>query len=425
MKRFQTPLVVLLALLAVPSVAYTDRAVPPGRPLPGGFGAPGPGYLGKRIAPQEPNIAPQPLAQPHPSGAAVIELLEDDAGRMARILAAGDDPAKLAKSGAWGEDCFSGNCCLKVNGYQSYRSNIPGWAYPIVEKPRPGEYRYLRFAWKRSTGNGIMVQLAVSGGTDWGRYFAGQNTVGFYPALSLKPEPPREWEVVTRDLYTDFGGVPFNLTGFAFTSMDGVALFDHIYLGRTIEDLDKVTNAAREWARKTETLGSRQLETYWKDLASEDAALRQPAVWALGACGSTSLPFLKARVKVPDSEETERRIKTAVAELDSPRFIIREKAFKYLEEVGLPALVHLEQALKDGISTEWRMRLEKLIAKCKAEEGVLTGPQRVTLRVIHILELTESAEAKKLLEELSKASLEAALSLDAKAALDRLEKRKK
>ena len=127
-----------------------------------------------------------------------------------------------------------------------------------------------------------MLQLCV-GGVDWGRYFAGENLAGFYPALQVSPQVPRNWEVVTRDLYTDFGGVPFTLTGMAFTSMDGFALFDHIYLGRTVADLDKVTNAAKTWSRRIEFLQPAQLETLWKDVGNEDAVIRQPAVWALAA----------------------------------------------------------------------------------------------------------------------------------------------
>jgi hypothetical protein len=409
-------------MLSLSSTAPADRAVPPGRPVPGGFA---PGWAGKRIYPERFQPAPQALAAPHPSGASVLELMEDDAGRMARRMAGGDDTAQLGKAGAWGEDCFSGNCSLKVAGYQSYRTSIPGWGFPIVEKPKPGEYRYLRFAWKRPQGNGIMVQLAVSGGPDWGRYFSGQNTVGFYPALQVNANPPREWEVITRDLYTDFGGVPFNLTGFAFTSMDGFALFDHVYLGRTIEDLDKVTEAARFWARKTGTLGATQLEEHWKNIASQDAAVRQPSVWALGACGVSSISFLKDQIKMPDAGEMERRIKQLVADLDSSRYPVREKAFKDLESIGRTAQPHLEEALKEGISVEWRMRLEKLIAKCKAEDLVLTRSQEVLLRVMHVLEQAETKEAKAILEQLAKANLEAGLSLDAKAALERLEKRKK
>jgi hypothetical protein len=42
--------------------------------------------------------------------------------------------------------------------------------------------------------------------------------------------------VVTRDLFADFGA--FTLTGIAFTPGPGeYALFDHVYLARTADDL--------------------------------------------------------------------------------------------------------------------------------------------------------------------------------------------
>jgi hypothetical protein len=414
---------VLLTVAALAAAtAQADRAVPPGRPLPGGAGEPGPGGFGGK--PPATRFQVGPMAPPHPSQAAVMELLEDDAGRLARSLNPGADMTNLGQAGAWGEDCYSGANALKVAGYQRFRENLPGWNYPVVEKPRPGEYRYLRFAWKKPAGRGVMIQLCV-GGLDWGRYFAGENIVGFVPALQVNPAVPREWEVVTRDLFADFGNMPFTLTGFAFTSMDGVALFDHIYLGRTIEDLDKVTNAAKAWARKTESLGTIQLDQHWKDISSEDAAVRQPALWALGACGKSSMPYLAERLTIPDGPAVEKRLKQLVADLDSPRYAIRERASTDLELAGRTALGLLETALaKEGISPEARMRLEKLIAKCKMENSVLTGPQRITLRTIHVLEQAETAEAKALLDRLAEASLEAGLSLEAKTASERVGKRR-
>jgi hypothetical protein len=366
-----------------------------------------------------------PAAPPHASKAAVIELLEDDAGRLARSLNPGEDLTNLGRAGAWGDDCYSGICSLKVAGYQRYRQSLPGWNYPVVEKPRLGEYRYLRFAWKKPEGRGVMVQLGVSG-IDWGRYFAGENAVNFYPALQVSPKPPREWEVVTRDLFEDFGKVPFNLTGFAFTSMDSVALFDHVYLGRTMEDLDKVTGAGKMWARKTESLGTVNLEEHWKNLTSEDAAVRQPSVWALGACAKSSVPFAVEQVKVPDGKVMERRITQAIIDLDAPRYPVRERASKELGSIGLTALLDMEAAVaKEGLSPESRTRLEKLIAKVKAEDSILTEPQRVLLRAIRVLEQAETAEAKALLQKLSEAGLEAGLSLEAKAAAERVAKRRR
>jgi hypothetical protein len=312
-----------------------------------------------------------------------------------------------------------------VAGYQRYRDALAGWAYPVVGKPRPGEYRYLRFAWKKPEGPGIMLQLGV-GATDWGRYFSGVNAVGFQPALQLNPQPPREWTVVTRDLFADFGQVPFTLTGMAFTSMDGVALFDHVYLGRTIEDLDRVTNAAKEWAGKTDFLRPARLDQLWKDAQSEDATVRQPAVFALGACGGSSVPNLAERLTIPDPAVAEKRIAKAIQELDSARYAVRERATRELGRFGPTARPHLEAALKrDDLSPECRSRLERLVADINAENQVLAPDQRRLLTVIHILEQAETPAAKELLGKLLKANLEAGLSAEAAAALERVEKRQR
>jgi len=410
-------------VLAAPATAQADRAAPVTRPVPGQAGAPEPGSGPGSGKPLMVRARTGPVAPPHPSGAAVIELLEDDADRLARSLNPGQDLANLGKAGAWGDDCYSGVCALKVAGYQRFRENLPGWTYPVAEKPRPGEYRYLRFAWKRPEGRGVMLQLSLASG-DWGRYFAGENAVGFYPALQVNPSPPRDWEVVTRDLWEDFGRVPFALTGMAFTSMDGIALFDHVYLGRTVEDLDRVTEAARHWATRIDFLGADRIGQYWKDVESEDAAVRQPAIWALGACGGTSSPFVVRQVPVPDAAAMNRRIANAVAGLDAPRFAVRERASRDLEQLGLTALPQLEVALaKPDLSPEWRTRLEKLVQKVRTDEPPLTESQRLTLRAIRILEQAETAEAKARLTELAKGGLEAGLSLEAKAALDRFAKR--
>ena len=414
----------VLAILSLASPALGDRAIPVARPVPGAAGAPGPPGLG--ASPPPVGVAPgATVAKPHPSGAAVIELLEDDAGRLARALTSGGAPERQSRAGAWAADRFSGATALKVAGYQRCRETLAGWSYPVVGDPRPGEYRYLRVAWKKPEGTGVMLQLCA-GGVDWGRYFAGTNLVGFYPALQVDPQVPREWTVVTRDLFTDFGRVPFTLTGMAFTSMDGHALFDHVYLGRTIADLDRVTNAAKEWSRKTEFLGQAQLDRLWKDAGSDDAAVRQPAAFALGACGVTSVPHIAERMTVPEPAGPERRMAKAVLDLDNPRYAVRERATRELEAFGPTALPRLEEAIRrPDLSPEWRTRLEKLIADARDGNQVLTADQRRTMTVIHILEMAETAAAKELLTKLSKANLEAGLSAEAQAALDRLAKRGK
>jgi putative membrane-bound dehydrogenase-like protein len=135
-------------------------------------------------------------------------------------------------------DTFSGSSALRVTPPQRHSPRIPGWKYAIRENPGPGEFRYLRFAWKTSDGNGIMIELSDSGrwpaaDSPLRRYYAGTNTTG-WQALEVARQAPTSWTVVTRDLWKDHGD--FTLTGIAPTAMGGDALFDLIELYRSLDD---------------------------------------------------------------------------------------------------------------------------------------------------------------------------------------------
>src|SRR5438270_7889531 len=122
---------------------------------------------------------------------------------------------------------------------------MPGWNFKIAEKPGAGEFRYLRFAWKKRGGSNVMLQLNANG--KWGplrgaagpsyRYEAGPSDNPFQAtAIKIDSRLPDDWVVITRDLFADFGA--FALTGIAFTPGPGeYGLFDHIYLARSLDDL--------------------------------------------------------------------------------------------------------------------------------------------------------------------------------------------
>ena len=121
----------------------------------------------------------------------------------------------------------------------------------IVEKPGAGEYRYLRYAWKKIGGGSVLLQLNANG--MWGpmrgqgkagyRYEAGPAGNTFNAeAIRTSERLPYGWTVVTRDLFADFGA--FELDGLAFTPGDGTAaLFDHIYLARSENDFKDCPSA--------------------------------------------------------------------------------------------------------------------------------------------------------------------------------------
>jgi hypothetical protein len=159
--------------------------------------------------------------------------------------------AKLTEGGGAAElvadQKYSGIASIKVMPDQRYNPLLPGLGLKIRENPAPGEYRYLRFAWKKQGGQSICLQLNHDG--KWGpsddkpakfRYHAGPGPECFGASLQVDPLLPGEFVVVTRDLFADFG--EFTWTGIALSPIDGdYALFDHLYLGRSLADLDTAT----------------------------------------------------------------------------------------------------------------------------------------------------------------------------------------
>ncbi len=161
-----------------------------------------------------------------------VMLFDDDPGFMS-LLTEGDGQVRLE-----GNDRHRGDVSLVVSPPQRFSARIPGWDYQITEHPEPGQFRYLRFAWKQPLGDGVMIELAADGqwpqpGESRQRYFSGKNTTGWM-AVQVATERPETWTVVTRDLWEDFG--EFTLTGIAPTAMHGEAMFDQIQLLRSLEN---------------------------------------------------------------------------------------------------------------------------------------------------------------------------------------------
>jgi len=162
-----------------------------------------------------------------------VVLFDEEADFIAK-LHQGDGQARLETNGA-----FSGNNFLTVTPPQRFSPRIPDWNFLIAEKPVPGEFRYLRFAWKAGEAQGVMIELAADGrwpeaDSPRRRYYAGKNTTK-WQALELSSAAPKEWRVVTLDLWKDCGA--FTLTGIAPTAMGGPAFFDRIELLRDLGGL--------------------------------------------------------------------------------------------------------------------------------------------------------------------------------------------
>ena len=126
------------------------------------------------------------------------------------------------------KDAFSGKTSVFVTPAQSYNNQMANWSFRITDKPSAkNEYRYIRFAWKSDGGTGVMMQFPDSGA--WGavtvpcveppapgtrRYIAGQNVTG-WTGICVAEDIPKDWTVIERDLFEDFGS--FTMTGLALT----------------------------------------------------------------------------------------------------------------------------------------------------------------------------------------------------------------
>jgi hypothetical protein len=346
----------------------------------------------------------------------VVELFEDDAPLVKHLTLS--DRGGQASRQAGG--AYSGVYCIRVTPLQRFHPDIPGWHYPIVEKPGPGQYRYLRFAWKTLGGRGIMLQLSDHGNWERRRYVAGLNSVG-WAATQVAAQAPTEWTVVTRDLFADFG--PLVVTGIALTPMDGTAgLYDHIYLARTREDLDRLDAAGLGKGPLKGELSGQKLRTLWAALADRDAAPAYPALWTLVAAGRQALPLFREHIRPEALAGRQRRIAGVIRDLDANEFAVREAASARLREFGPAAAGALRMALEKPASNEARRRAALLLEALDRGQVARSAEDLRLLRAIRALELIGTAEARRVLASLAEGAPDADLGQEARQAIERSRK---
>jgi hypothetical protein len=351
----------------------------------------------------------------------VVELLEDNLEGLLAQLNGIDQGARV---GSNFRDFYSGICSVRVTPFQRYCPRLKGWDYPIAEKPGPGQYRYLRFAWKRVGGAGIMIQFHNSAGSWNQRYLAGRRspiTAGWGPMLPVAHTAPAEWVVVTRDLFKDFG--PMRLTGLALTPMDGgsAGLFDHFYLGRTVADLDRASAAAFGKAPLPDPLPRATLEELWRNLAAEDVVAASQSVRTLLAGRKDSVAFLRQRLRQGPPVVSEKQTLGWIADLDDNLFRVREAASRELDRMGEAAVPWLRKAAAAPRSPEAQRRVKALLKRRAAEQEGKLSPERARLlRAVRVLEWAGTVEARRALTELAGSTPAGGVAEDARQALARL-----
>jgi WD40 repeat protein len=153
----------------------------------------------------------------------------------------------------------------------------------------------------------------------------------------------------------------------------------------------------------------------WETLASNNARLAYEAIWAIA--DDPAGPEL-LRSKIPPLKPTSAEsIRQLVADLGAPRYAVREAATTALRNLGRLAESDLRTTRAKTTDEEIRSRLDGLLVRLTRER---TAAEVVNARAVAAMELAATAEAKKLLAEWAAGASGARLTIDARAALARM-----
>lgn len=411
------PVCMLVAL--VPAVVLGEKPLPPPPPLVGP--GRGPGF-------QQGFAGDGNYKAPKADGP-VVELLDEGVDALGPVLVndGGGEAGTFARED---RDVFAGVEAVRVTPMQKYRSRIPGWNFKIVETPKapPGpkavpEFRYLRFAWKKIGGGGLMVQLHDPEKTWAFRFHAGRNVYNWAPSTQVAQAPPTEWEMVTRDLFKEFG--EFTITGIAFSPLDGTAaLFDHFLLGRSVEDLDKATDAALGRVKPEKPPAGKERDLLWADLMGADRVKAAAAQRAFLASAPDQVGFIGGQLgKTAVDKEKLARIQRLLKELDADSFDVRDRATDELVKLGPDAADAVRALASSAPNDEVAYRTRLILRRLNAEGQPVSTVGR-TVRAVRVLERAANADARALLVKLAAGEFGFEIAPDAKAALSRLDRKK-
>jgi hypothetical protein len=172
--------------------------------------------------------------------------------------------------------------------------------------------------------------------------------------------------------------------------------------------------------KKERELTPKELQALWADLAGDDAAKAYQAILAIVASPKNSVPFLGKHLK-PAAPVDPMTLARLIGDLGSDHLKTRDRAIRELEKLGPLARQALEKVLAGEPPKSLRQRVEDLLDMLETRR--LTPDELRAARALEALELLDSGEARKLLEQLARGAPGALLTEDAKGALKRLNKK--
>jgi WD40 repeat protein len=164
-------------------------------------------------------------------------------------------------------------------------------------------------------------------------------------------------------------------------------------------------------------LKAAEVEALWGDLAGADAGKAFRAVQRLALSPGQVVPLLRARLR-PAEAANPRDVRQWIADLDSPRFQLRQRATRSLEKLGDLAMPVLTKVLTSAPPLETKRRVEQLLDRLTGR--ALSNEQLRLVRAVEVLEKVGTPEAWQVLSTLTQGAAGALPTREAQAALDRL-----
>jgi hypothetical protein len=162
-----------------------------------------------------------------------------------------------------------------------------------------------------------------------------------------------------------------------------------------------------------------RLKALWTTLADSDGRKAHAAIWDFITLRQGAVSFLSERLS-PAKPVAPERLKQWLADLDNDEYERRETASRELGKLEEQAEPALRQALKTNLSGEQGRRVEDLLSA----SYLVRSPEKLrSLRAVEVLEKIGTPEACLVIKNLAKGAQEARLTQDAKASLERLNRR--
>jgi hypothetical protein len=190
----------------------------------------------------------------------------------------------------------------------------------------------------------------------------------------------------------------------------------HRAAARVLRRLDPQL-AAMGWGATGAGAVPRDLVPLWDDLAADDALRADLAVWRLAGAGPRAVTLVRERLRPPPTLPAERIART-IADLDSDDYNTRQRARTDLARGIESATPALRRALDAKPSAEVRQSINRLL-----DGDLARDPEyRRRLRAVRLLQEVGGADARTLLERLSRGDDRFALTHEAAAALRYLDR---